>query len=92
MPHGTHPIPATTTSARGGSLAIVPVAFLAGFHVLPLLTPFLSPGHRPLKAEIGGSSPLRVANSSSPSAGDPWAQGSQQHPHQLVHYTFATVN
>ena len=57
MPLGTHPIPARTTSAYEGPLTIVPVAFLEEFHALPPLTPCLSPGHRPLKAEIAGSNP-----------------------------------
>ena len=43
-----------------GSLAIVPVTFLAGFHALPHIIPSLSPGHRPLKAEIAGSNPARA--------------------------------
>ena len=67
MPQGTHPIPARTTSAYEGPLTIVPVAFLEEFHALPPLTPSpltpcLSPGHRPLKAEFAGSSPLRSTN------------------------------
>ena len=37
----------------------------------------------PVKAEIGGSSPLWVANFSSSSVSALWAQALQQHPHQL---------
>ena len=33
---------------------MVPIPFLAGFHVSPHLTRSPSPGHRPLKVEIAG--------------------------------------
>ena len=41
---------------------MVLVKFLARFHVLPLLTPILFPGHRPLKGETVGSILLRPTN------------------------------
>ena len=53
----TIPILMMVTLAKKGPLTIVPVAFLEEFHALPPLTPCLSPGHRPLKAEIAGSNP-----------------------------------
>ena len=61
MPFGMHPIPATATLVGEGSLARVLVTFLARFHA-PL---FLSPGHRPLKAEIAGSGAHRITGTRS---------------------------